>query len=100
MRVGIIGGLDRSEQSYQRLAHDLGHEVEHHTGHMRGHAAADLERLVERCDVVVIVTDINSHGAVQTTRKILRGRHRDPVLVRKLGVSRFLALLQAHAAPA
>ncbi len=100
MRVGIIGGLDRSELAYQRLAHELGHEVEHHTGYMRGTAGAGLERLIDRCDVIVIVTDVNSHGAVQQARKLLRTRSRPAVLVRRLGASRFLALLQDHGAPA
>lgn len=101
MRVGIVGGLDRSEQAYQRAARALGHEVEHHTGYMRGHAAHALERLVERSDLVVIVTDVNSHGAVQTTRRLLRTRPRPSVLVRRLGLARLLALLHLHlAAPA
>ena len=100
MRVGIIGGLDRSELSYQRLAHELGHEVEHHDGYMRGTASAGLGRLIDRCDLVVIVTDVNSHGAVQQARKLLRTRPRPTVLVRRLGVSRFLALLHGHGAPA
>ena len=96
MRVGIVGGLDRSEQAYQRAARERGHEVEHHTGHMHGHAAQALEHLVERADLVVIVTDVNSHVAVQLTRQLLRARARPPVLVRRLGVARLLALLDAH----
>lgn len=96
MRVGIIGGLDRSEQAYQRLARELGHEVEHHTGYMHGNAGSVLERLVDRCDLVVIVTDVNSHGAVQQARRLLRARPRPAVLVRRLGASRFVELLHTH----
>lgn len=97
MRVGIVGGLDRSEQSYQRAVRAMGHELEHHTGYMRGHASLELERLVDRSDLVVIVTEVNSHGAVQTTRKLLRERSRPAVLVRKLGLSRLVALVENHA---
>lgn len=97
MRVGIVGGLDRSEQAYQRAVRALGHEVEHHTGYMRGHASDALERLVERSDLVVIVTEVNSHGAVQTTRRLLRERSRPAVLVRKLGLSRLVELVESHA---
>lgn len=97
MRVGIVGGLDRSEQAYQRAVGALGHEVEHHTGYMRGQASHALERLVERSDLVVIVTDVNSHVAVQTTRRLLRERSRQAVLVRRLGLARLVALVETYA---
>jgi hypothetical protein len=97
MRVGIVGGLDRSEQVYQRAVRALGHEVEHHTGYMRGQASHALAQLVERSDLVVIITDVNSHGAVQTTRRLLRERPRPAVLVRRLGLSRLVALVESHA---
>lgn len=45
-----------------------------------------------------IVTDINSHNAVRQTRKLLRTHPRRSLLVRRLGLSRFLALLQDPAA--
>lgn len=97
MRIGIVGGFDRDEQSYERLARDHGHEVEHHDGDMRGTAPAALARLVERADLVVIVTEVNSHNAVRAARKLLRTSRRPTVLVRKLGSSRFVALMEAHA---
>lgn len=96
MRVGIVGGLDRNEGSYERLAEALGHEVEHHTGVMRGTAGAELESLVRRADLVVILTDVNSHNAVKMTRKLLSVHPRPSVLLRRLGPSRFTALLREH----
>lgn len=100
MRVGVVGGLNRSEFEYERMARELGHEVEHHDGNMHGHPAAALERLVERSDLVIIITDVNSHGAVRLTRRLLRTHPRPSVLVRKLGASRFQALVREHAAAA
>ena len=97
MRVGIVGGLDRNEGSYERLAEALGHQVEHHTGVMRGTAGAELESLVKRSDLVVILTDVNSHAAVKMTRKLSSLHHRPAVLMRRLGPSRFSALLRERA---
>jgi hypothetical protein len=97
MHIGIVGGLDRSEQSYERLARDHGHSVEHHDGYMRGTATTALAGLVERSDLVVIVTDYNSHNAVRAARRLLRTTHRPSVLVRRLGFSRFVELMQQHA---
>jgi hypothetical protein len=95
MRLGIIGGVERSEQHYTRLAAAAGHEVLFHPGHMNGGGAAAIESFVARCDVVVIVTELNSHGAVQSARRILRARGKTPLLVRRFGLSRFAALLEA-----
>ncbi len=52
-----------------------------------------LTDMVERCDLVVIVTDVNSHGAVQLTRRLLRSLGREPVLLRRCGTGRFATLL-------
>jgi hypothetical protein len=93
MRVGIVGGLDRVEPHYERLAIEAGHEAMFHDGHVGGRGRLSLERLVERCDVVIIITDVNSHGAVQFARQRLRLIGREPLLFRRCGPSRFASLL-------
>jgi hypothetical protein len=52
---------------------------------------------VDRCDLVVIVTGVNSHTAVQVARRRLRDRGRAPVLMRSCGIERFAALLASLA---
>ena len=94
MRIGIVGGLDRAETRFQCLAESAGHEMLFHTGRVTGRGALALSRLVEKSDVVVIVTDENSHGAVQLTRKLLRLQGREPLLLRKCGIGRFASLLE------
>ena len=95
MRLGILGGLDRGHDRYEKLAASYGHELACHEGWMTGPRAGSLEKLVESCDVVVIVTDVNSHGAVLAARKAMRRRGRLPLILRKCGISRFTALLEA-----
>ncbi len=95
MRIGIIGGLDRGHDRYQKLAASYGHELVCHEGWMTGPRAGSLESLVDGCDVVVIVTDVNSHGAVLAARKAMRRRGRLPLILRKCGISRFAQLLEA-----
>jgi predicted dehydrogenase len=97
MRIAIIGGLDRNRPLYQALAAAQGHTIFVHDGHMHGRASSSLEQLVAGSDVVVIVTEVNSHTAVQLARRALRRAGRTPVLLRKLGPSRFAALLDALA---
>jgi Uncharacterized protein conserved in bacteria (DUF2325) len=98
MRLGLIGGVERSEADFVRLGERAGHVVEFHAGHMAGRGAAALEALIERADLVVIVTDVNSHGAVLLARRVAGKLGRRTLLLRRLGVSRFSALLAELAA--
>jgi hypothetical protein len=95
MHVGIIGGLDRAAPHYREVALRLGHSVECHTGDLAGNGPHALEAVVQRSDLVVIVTDVNSHGAVWQARRLSR-RHGAPlVFVRRLGVARLRQLVEA-----
>jgi hypothetical protein len=94
MRVGIVGGLERSDQHYRAVAEDAGYEAAFHTGHVGGRGRAALAQLVDGCDIVLIVTDVNSHGAVQFARRRLRLAGRSPILVRKCGLNKFAELLK------
>ena len=95
MLVGIVGGLGRAESLYRQLATEAGHEVAFHDGDVGGRGAHALAQLVERCDVVVLVTDVNSHGAVRYARARLKKVGRSPLLVRRFGLERFSVLLDA-----
>lgn len=95
MRIGIVGGIERGWTNYERLARDHGHEVEFHGGHMHGRGQETLESLVQRVDLVVIVTQINSHGAVQQARRLARRYERRELIVRSLGMAKFGGLIAA-----
>ena len=94
MRIGVIGGLDRSVTALQALALTRGHEVRFHTGVIAGPAsAASLRALVARCELVIVVTEINSHNAVRAARREARLQGRPLKIVRKMGTTHFAALL-------
>jgi hypothetical protein len=95
MRIGIIGGVDRNAGSLQDIAHAQGHRLELHTGVLASAASAStLKALVGRSELVVVVTDINSHNAVRTARREARRRQRPLKMVRKMGATQFEALLR------
>jgi hypothetical protein len=95
MRIGVIGGLDRSVTALQALAATRGHEVGFHTGVIAGPAsAASLRALVARSQLVIVVTEINSHNAVRAARREARLQGRPLKIVRKMGSTHFAALLQ------
>jgi len=95
VRIGIIGGLDRSGPLFGQLAHAAGHEALFHDGGVGARGVRGLEWLVEHADLVVILTDVNSHGAVRLARRMLRERGRSAVLLRRCGAARFAQLLAA-----
>lgn len=94
MRIGIIGGAECVENEYRRVVRDTNHELEFHSGHMGSGGARSLQTLVKRCDLVVIVTDVNSHAAVAKARRLARAAGRSPVFARRFGVRGLSALLE------
>lgn len=93
MKIAWIGGLSRRGETLRREASLLGHELEVHDGRIGGRGASSLRRVIERAEVVVALTDINSHGALRTARSATRELERPLVLVRGVGLTSFRALL-------
>ena len=97
MRIGWVGGRERNELQLEKIAERSGHQLEFHSGHVGGRGANDLRALVDRSDFLVIVTDVNSHGAVLLAKKLAQRAGRASLVIRRCGTSRFQALLDAHA---
>jgi hypothetical protein len=93
MHISIVGGVERGEQRYAAVAADHGHSFEFHGGNTAGRGSASLEALVERSDIVICVTDVNSHSAVLGARRHARAVGRQCLLMRRLGLARFRAFL-------
>jgi hypothetical protein len=69
LRVGFVGGHDRVEREILSFGVELGIDVEVHNGHMAGQGKDRLVALVQRTDIVVIVTGTNSHNAVHVAKR-------------------------------
>ena len=93
MHIGLIGGVERGEHRYAEAAASQGHSFEFHGGNTAGRGSNSLEALIERADLVICVTDVNSHSAVIGARRHARALGRRCLLTRRLGLSRFRALL-------
>ena len=101
MRIGIVGGLDRSARDLEEVARAWGHELDTHTGVVTGKAAADsLRALVVRSDLVFVLTDVNSHNGVRLARETARAHRRPLRILRRLGLKHLTAYLQAQVAGA
>ena len=96
MRIGIVGGLDRKARELEGIALARGHQLELHTGVIGGSAsAAGLRAMVARADLVIVVTDVNSHNGVRVAREQARLSRRPLRLLRRMGVSKFEALVSS-----
>jgi hypothetical protein len=95
MRIGIVGGVERNEPAYREIAELRGHTLAFHGGHLAGRGSASLTELVYRVELVIVVTDVNSHGAVQLARKLARKTGVALILQRRCSTTRFAALLSA-----
>jgi hypothetical protein len=99
MHIALVGGLDRSEAQYRELATRAGHSIEWHTGDLAGRGAGTLESMIERSDLVIVVTAVNSHGAVWRARKLAKARSKRLLLLARCGVSKFGSLLSELSTP-
>lgn len=95
LRIGWVGGLTRNETQIEVHAAKLGYSVEFHDGNVTGHRSKSLRNLVQRSDVVVIFTDLNSHRGVLTAREEARLAGRPVVMLRKAGLSRMQETLES-----
>ena len=100
VRVAVVGGLSRAGDLWTRAGKAMGVDLEHHDGRTRGRGAHDIEAAVRRADVVVIITDPNSHGGVSVARRAAISAARPHVLVKHLrpdGLGEAIAIARAHA---
>ena len=100
MRLLIVGGVERTEGRLEEAAAELGHTLEFHGGHVEGRGSEGLRVAVDRADLVIVVTDVNSHGAVHVARDQARRSGRAWVAVRRCGPSRLRAVVTEHEAGA
>jgi hypothetical protein len=96
MRIAVIGGREKSDEQLLRIAARYGADLEFHPGDLHG-GVQELKAAVARSTLVVIVTEINSHGAVLAAKRAARHHERPALVTRKLTVARLRGLLDALA---
>lgn len=95
MRIAVIGGREKNEVELTRIAQESGYDIELHDGHVAGRGAGTIRAAVARSDLAVIVTDINSHGAVFVAKKAARLHQKPTLVIRKFSSARLRGLIDA-----
>jgi hypothetical protein len=98
MKIALVGGLVRREGELAKLAAGAGHQLEWHCGDVGGRGAESLKAVIERSDVVVLLTEINSHGSMYLAKRVAQKLGREALVLRKCGPAKFQALLEQLAA--
>jgi len=95
MNIALVGGVEHRTMILERVARRAGHTLECHGGHVGGRGAEVLRSIIERADIVVLQTAVNSHGAMYLAKRLARQLGKAFVVVRNCGPARFEALIGA-----
>jgi len=95
MRIAVIGGRYKNEGQLARIAKARGYELEFEEGHTNGRGMDGIRKAVGRSSLVVIITDVNSHGAVHTAKKAARQLNRPTLIIQNFGAARLSRLIDA-----
>jgi hypothetical protein len=95
VHIGWVGGLDRSKARFSEVAERAGHTLEMHEGHVGGRGGLILEGIVARCDLLVIVTELNSHNGVMHAKRLAHRSGRRSLIVRKGSVTSLQRVLDS-----
>jgi hypothetical protein len=99
LRVAFVGGVECVDRQLIALGDELGVDVEVHHGHMKGVGKDRLVALIARAHVLVLVTGVNSHGAVGVAKREAAKSGAEIRILKFCGSSKARALLSelAHA---
>jgi hypothetical protein len=100
VRIAVIGGLERHEAEIARRAFTLGHTIEFHRGRVGGRHAGELDSVIQRCELAIIVTRVNSHGAMYIAKRAASRHERPALLARTCTPSSFSTIMESFAARA
>lgn len=102
LRVAFVGGVACVDRQLLALGEELGIDIEVHQGHMKAQSRHRLASLIARANVLVLVTGVNSHGAVSVAKREAERSGIEVRILKFCGSSRARTLLaelaQARAA--
>src|ERR1019366_572130 len=95
MHIVVVGGLERHESEIERRACERGHTIEFHRRPRGVRGADELESMIQRCDLAIIVTRVNSHGAMYIAKKAALRNSRPTLALRTCSPSSFSSLFDS-----
>ena len=96
-KVAVIGGLERMESNYCQVVNKLGGQCLCHTGSVAG-GCRRLRQIVGKSDLVVFITTINSHTAINTVKEECKKLGKPFCAMGRTGASSLEKVLEGMAA--
>jgi hypothetical protein len=83
LRIVLVGGHTRNARQLIQRGRTAGWRIERHTGEVRGRGSKELRAQIGRADVVVITTQVNSHGGMFQAKDFARRLGRFVAVIRR-----------------
>lgn len=97
LRVAVIGGPDRMQPAYRKVVQQLGAEFLFHDGEVKN-GSYRLKGMVCGADIVVFITSVNSHGALNAVKAVCRKNGKKFIALRETGAESLGKTLKVVAA--
>jgi hypothetical protein len=97
MHIVVVGGRERNEVDLARIAAGRGHSLECLDGDVAGRGIEGIRNAVARASIVVIVTEINSHGGVQAAKREAQRFKKPTMVASRFSTARLRGLMDALA---
>lgn len=97
LRVAVVGGPCKMLSAYRKTVHNLGAEFLFHDGEVRN-GSIQLKGVVGGADIVVFITTVNSHGALNVVKAACRKKGNRFIALRETGAESLAKMLKTAAA--
>jgi len=83
LRIALIGGHMRNARHLIERGRTAGWKIERHSGEVGGRGTKELRSQIRRADIVVITTQVNSHGGMFRAKEYARRLGRFTTVIRR-----------------
>jgi hypothetical protein len=83
LRIALIGGHTRNARQLIQRGWTAGWRIERHSGEVGGRGSKELRAQIGRADLVVITTQVNSHGGMFQAKDYARRLGRFVTVIRR-----------------
>jgi predicted xylose isomerase-like sugar epimerase len=95
MHIVVVGGREKNEIDLVRIAESYGHSLERLDGDVAGRGIETIRHAVARGALVVILTEVNSHGGVHAAKREAQRFKKQTMVIDRLSSARLRGLLEA-----
>jgi hypothetical protein len=83
LRIVLIGGHTRNARHLIERGRIAGWKIERHSGEVGGRGTQELRSQIARADIVIITTQVNSHGGMFRAKEYARRLGRFTTIIRR-----------------